>query len=129
MTLIEQLAAFAANTQYSELPPKVAEECKRDILDAIGCALAAHGQPKAVKGIAGGLRLGGTQGNGGRACGRLALGRTAAGRSGESREAKPDAQEREETKNQRATRAETRRRRGRREAANARYDGEGWHGP
>ena len=41
MSLIEQLASFAANTDYQELPPTVVEECKRDVLDAIGCALAA----------------------------------------------------------------------------------------
>ena len=62
MSLIEQLASFAANTEYRELPPTVVEECKRDVLDAIGCALAAIGQPKAVKGIACGIRLGGTNG-------------------------------------------------------------------
>ncbi|MBU3739805.1 MAG: MmgE/PrpD family protein, partial [Rhodoferax sp.] len=62
MTLIEQLADFAAGTRYETLPATVAEECKRDILDAIGCALASFGQPKAVKGIAGAIRLGGTQG-------------------------------------------------------------------
>ena len=61
-TLIEQLAEFAARTQYSELPPNVAEECRRDILDSIGCALAAAGQSKAEKGIAGGVRIGGTDG-------------------------------------------------------------------
>ncbi|HSV79421.1 MAG TPA: MmgE/PrpD family protein [Ramlibacter sp.] len=62
MTIIEQLSAFAANTAYGELPSTVIEECKRDILDSIGCALAATGQPKAEKGIACGVRIGGTDG-------------------------------------------------------------------
>jgi len=60
--IIEQLAAFSADTQFNALPAEVVEECKRDILDAIGCAVAAFGQPKAVKGIACGLRIGGTDG-------------------------------------------------------------------
>jgi len=62
MTLIEQLAEFAANTDYQKLPSTVVEECKRDILDSIGCALAARGQPKAEMGIACGLRIGGSDG-------------------------------------------------------------------
>ena len=62
MTLIEQLAEFAAKTDYKALPPTVIEECKRDILDSIGCALAAIGQSKAEKGIACAVRIGGTDG-------------------------------------------------------------------
>jgi 2-methylcitrate dehydratase PrpD len=62
MTIIEQLAEFAATTDYNELPPRVIDECKRDILDSIGCALAANGQFKAEKGIACALRIGGTDG-------------------------------------------------------------------
>ncbi|WP_175817240.1 MmgE/PrpD family protein [Burkholderia diffusa] len=61
-TVIEQLAQFAAATDYSELPSAVVEECKRDILDSIGCALAAKGQSKGEKGIACGLSIGGTDG-------------------------------------------------------------------
>lgn len=62
MTIVEQLATFAANTTYNNLPADVADECKRDIMDAIGCALAAHAQPKAVMGIECGVRIGGTDG-------------------------------------------------------------------
>lgn len=62
MTLIEKLAQFAATTDYRTLPPQVIEECKRDILDSIGCALAAKGHSKADKGIACGVRIGGTDG-------------------------------------------------------------------
>ena len=43
MTLIEQLAAFAANTGYNKLPLDVVEECKRDILDAKGRLLVPGG--------------------------------------------------------------------------------------
>lgn len=62
MTIIEQLAQFAAATSIEHLPPAVVDECKRDILDAIGCALAAADQPKAQKGIACGVRIGGRDG-------------------------------------------------------------------
>lgn len=61
-TIIEQLADFSVRTHYSELPAAVVEECKRDMLDSIGCALAAIGQPKATKGIECALRMGGTDG-------------------------------------------------------------------
>ncbi|GAA4353695.1 MmgE/PrpD family protein [Variovorax defluvii] len=62
MTLIEHLAEFATHTRYAELPPRVVEECKRDILDSIGCALAAPGQPKADMGIECAIRIGGNDG-------------------------------------------------------------------
>jgi 2-methylcitrate dehydratase PrpD len=62
MTLIEQLAEFTAKTDYKALPSTVIEECKRDILDSIGCALAAIGQSKAEKGIACAVRIGGSDG-------------------------------------------------------------------
>lgn len=62
MTILQQLAQFSANTDFNQLPPTVVEECKRDILDAIGCALAARNQPKADRGIECGLRIGGTEG-------------------------------------------------------------------
>ena len=61
-TIIEQLAVFSADTKFKNLPAEVAEECKRDILDSIGCAVSAFGQPKALKGTACGLRIGGTDG-------------------------------------------------------------------
>jgi 2-methylcitrate dehydratase PrpD len=60
--IVERLAEFAVRTDYQELPSTVVDECKRDILDSIGCALAAIGQPKAQKGIAAGVRIGGTDG-------------------------------------------------------------------
>ena len=52
MSIINQLAEFAVKTDINKLSPAVIVECKRDILDAIGCALASINQPKADKGIA-----------------------------------------------------------------------------
>lgn len=63
MNITHTLAAFAAQTTYETLPPQVVAESKRDVLDAIGCALAAKGQPKAEKGIACGFRIGGAGGD------------------------------------------------------------------
>jgi 2-methylcitrate dehydratase PrpD len=62
ISLTERLAAFAANTSFDALPAQVVQECKRDVLDAIGCALAAKDQPKARMGIECGLRIGGSDG-------------------------------------------------------------------
>jgi 2-methylcitrate dehydratase PrpD len=50
-TIIEQLADFTAQTEYDRLPPAVVEECKRILLDSIGCAVAAIGEPKGRIGI------------------------------------------------------------------------------
>ena len=50
-TIIEQLAAFSDNTEITRLPKNVIEECKRDVLDAIGCALAGIDHPKGRIGI------------------------------------------------------------------------------
>ncbi|HSV81155.1 MAG TPA: MmgE/PrpD family protein [Ramlibacter sp.] len=62
-TIIEQLADFSVNTEFDRLPAKVVEECKRDVLDTIGCALAGIDHPKGRIGIEVGRRLGGTGGN------------------------------------------------------------------
>lgn len=61
-SLIEQLADFSAGTTFEHLPAGVVDECKRDVLDAIGCALAAIDHPKGAIGIQAGLRLGGRGG-------------------------------------------------------------------
>lgn len=50
-TLVEQLANFTSDTQFDQLPPAVVEECKRILLDSIGCAVAAIGEPKGRIGI------------------------------------------------------------------------------
>jgi 2-methylcitrate dehydratase PrpD len=61
-TIIEQLAVFSESTNISLLPANVIEECKRDVLDAIGCAIAGTEHPKGRIGIEAGCRLGGTAG-------------------------------------------------------------------
>ncbi|WP_250516936.1 MmgE/PrpD family protein [Caballeronia sp. INDeC2] len=50
-TLIEQLARFTSDTRFDHLPVAVVEECKRILLDSIGCAVAAIEQPKGRIGI------------------------------------------------------------------------------
>lgn len=50
-TLVEQLASFTTNTQFDRIPSAVVEECKRILLDSIGCAVAATGEPKGRIGI------------------------------------------------------------------------------
>jgi 2-methylcitrate dehydratase PrpD len=45
-TIVEQLAGFAAGSSYDALPPEVAGETKRLVLDSLGCALAAVDEPK-----------------------------------------------------------------------------------
>ena len=45
-TLIQQLADFAADTRFENLPHEVVHECKRVILDSIGCAVAGVDEPK-----------------------------------------------------------------------------------
>lgn len=50
-TLIEQLASFSRNTAFEQIPAFAVEECKRLVLDSIGCALAAVHEPKGRIGI------------------------------------------------------------------------------
>ncbi len=50
-TLIQQLADFSADTTFASLPPAVVQECKRALLDSIGCAIAATDEPKGRAGI------------------------------------------------------------------------------
>ncbi|WP_051481709.1 MmgE/PrpD family protein [Paraburkholderia nodosa] len=50
-TLVEQLAKFTTDTQFDQIPSFVVEECKRILLDSIGCAVAATGEPKGRIGI------------------------------------------------------------------------------
>lgn len=61
-TLVERLAQFSAGTGFERLPARVVDECKRDVLDSIGCALAGIDHPKGRFGIEAGRRLGGTSG-------------------------------------------------------------------
>jgi 2-methylcitrate dehydratase PrpD len=50
-TLIQQLADFTADTRYDGLPQDVVHECKRAVLDSIGCAVAGVDEPKSRIGI------------------------------------------------------------------------------
>lgn len=50
-TIVEQLAGFTFKTQYSDLPESVAQESKRLLVDAVGCALAGHSHPKGTIGM------------------------------------------------------------------------------
>jgi 2-methylcitrate dehydratase PrpD len=45
-TIVDRLAAFTSEARYDSLPPAVAQESKRLILDSLGCALAALDEPK-----------------------------------------------------------------------------------
>jgi 2-methylcitrate dehydratase PrpD len=59
-THIDKFAAFAASASVNRLPPEVAEETKRILLDSIGCALAAVDIPTGRMGIEYGRILGGS---------------------------------------------------------------------
>jgi 2-methylcitrate dehydratase PrpD len=59
MTIVEQLGKFSVDTAFSALPADIVEECKRLLLDSIGCALAAVDHPKGKIGIQYGEMLGG----------------------------------------------------------------------
>jgi 2-methylcitrate dehydratase PrpD len=41
LTLTDGLAGFAVNTTFEDLPAEVARECKRLLLDTVGCAIGA----------------------------------------------------------------------------------------
>lgn len=62
MTIIQTLADFTVGTDLTRLPSRVVEECKRDVLDSIGCALAGIDHPRSRIGIEVGRRIGGTGG-------------------------------------------------------------------
>jgi 2-methylcitrate dehydratase PrpD len=59
-TIVQQLAEFTFETNLERFPPAVIDECKRLLLDSIGCALAARDHPKGRAGIAYGRVLGAT---------------------------------------------------------------------
>lgn len=61
-TLIEQLARFATDTRFEDIPADVVQEAKRLVLDSLGCALAGTDNPKGRIGIEYGRLMGG-QGN------------------------------------------------------------------
>lgn len=41
MTIADQLARYAHDLQFSDLPPEVVHEVKRRVIDSLGCAMAA----------------------------------------------------------------------------------------
>ncbi len=49
--LSQQLAEFAANTRFADLPPAAVEAAKKSVLDTIGVMLAASGMEPAVRPI------------------------------------------------------------------------------
>ncbi|MGE3775249.1 MAG: MmgE/PrpD family protein, partial [Gammaproteobacteria bacterium] len=61
-TIIERLAQFTTSCDYARLPATVTHECKRLLLDSLGCALAAVGEPKGRIGIQYGTLIGGADG-------------------------------------------------------------------
>ena len=47
--MIERLAAYAAGLRYRDLPPDVVHECKRRLVDTLGCAIGGFdSQPAAI---------------------------------------------------------------------------------
>lgn len=59
-TIVEQLADFTLESDFAKFPAEVVDECKRLVLDSIGCALAAVDEPKGRIGIEYGRLTGGT---------------------------------------------------------------------
>ncbi|MGE0487030.1 MAG: MmgE/PrpD family protein [Gammaproteobacteria bacterium] len=62
-TIVEQLADFTTACTFDALPDAVVHECKRIVLDSLGCALAAVEEPKGRIGIQYGRLLGGAAGD------------------------------------------------------------------
>lgn len=61
-SIIDQLADFTVRSEFANLPPEVISECKRLLLDSIGCALASVGDRGAQIGVDYGRLIGGTVG-------------------------------------------------------------------
>src|SRR5689334_17565552 len=59
-TIVRQLADFAHDVDFASLPAPVVEECRRIVLDSLGCALAATDEPKGSIGIEYGRVMGGS---------------------------------------------------------------------
>lgn len=62
-TVVGQLAQFTATTEFSQLPTDVVYQCKRILLDTLGCALAATDEPKGEIGIEIAQQMGGSSGS------------------------------------------------------------------
>ncbi|HEY2190372.1 MAG TPA: MmgE/PrpD family protein, partial [Caldimonas sp.] len=65
-TIATRLAAFAHGLRLEQVPPAVSLRARHLMLDAIGCAMAARGEPFAVRLAAATSELAG-DGHGGRA--------------------------------------------------------------
>lgn len=61
-TIVEQLARFAANVNMARLPENVVQECKREVLDSLGVALAGIDHPRSRIAIEMARRIGGSSG-------------------------------------------------------------------
>src|SRR5882672_4113717 len=48
MTIVEQLAAYAAGLRYEDLPAEVVRQAKRLIVDTVGCALGGYASEPAT---------------------------------------------------------------------------------
>lgn len=60
--ILDGFVDFAAETAFERLPGEVVDECKRIVLDSLGCALAAVDEPKGRIGIDYGRMTGGGAG-------------------------------------------------------------------
>ena len=58
-TIVEQLAEFTHGAELADLPESVVEECKRALLDSVGCAVAGIDEPKGKIGVEYARMLGG----------------------------------------------------------------------
>ena len=59
-TIIQQLADFALETKWNDLPPEIIQETKMILMDAIGCALVATQTDRGKINLALAKRFGGT---------------------------------------------------------------------
>lgn len=59
-TIIQQLADFALNARWEDLPPAIVQETKMILMDAVGCALVATQTDKGKINLALAKRFGGT---------------------------------------------------------------------
>jgi len=60
-TIVDALAAFTTETDFSSLPAEVVDDTKRVLLDSVGCALGGVNEPKGLIGIQYGQLTGGGQ--------------------------------------------------------------------
>src|SRR3954447_842424 len=61
-TLVEALAEFATDVRLDDIPEDVIEDCKRVLLDSVGCGIAGLGVQKGRAGVDVGRVIGGPGG-------------------------------------------------------------------